>query len=74
MCDRASHSCYSPPPCTRLSVSLFTTPCAVACAPGIFAFWAGMMARLPRVAFGQSIALTAYDAIFKLLDVTFPSL
>ena len=33
-----------------------------------------MMARLPRVAFGQSIALTAYDAIFKLLDVTFPSL
>jgi len=39
---------------------------------GIFAFWAGMMARLPRVAFGQSIALTAYDAIFKLLDITFP--
>lgn len=39
---------------------------------GLFAFWAGMLARLPRVALGQSIALTAYDAIFQLLDVTFP--
>jgi hypothetical protein len=39
---------------------------------GVFAFWAGTMARLPRVAFGQSIALSCYDYFMTVLDLFSP--
>eukprot|EP01138_Halocafeteria_seosinensis_P006345 gb/GECG01006486.1/.p1 GENE.gb/GECG01006486.1/~~gb/GECG01006486.1/.p1 ORF type:complete len:304 (+),score=36.65 gb/GECG01006486.1/:1-912(+) len=34
---------------------------------GILSFWKGTAARLPRVAFGQSITLSGYDVIVKML-------
>lgn len=34
---------------------------------GILSFWRGTAARLPRVAFGQSITLSGYDVIVKIL-------
>ena len=38
---------------------------------GVFAFWKGTAARLPRVAFGQSITLAGYEKIVSALDKLF---
>ena len=42
------------------------------CRAGVFAFWAGTWARLPRVAFGQSIALSFYDHFMNGLNALVP--
>jgi hypothetical protein len=43
----------------------------VARVAGVLTLWSGMLARLPRVAFGQSIALSSYDVFFGILDKAF---
>lgn len=38
---------------------------------GVFAFWKGTAARIPRVAVGQSITLAGYDQIMLLINKVF---